>query len=49
MEAMEQGALTMQEMAEALARMTDDELEDLGRIWRERHRERMVPRNGSAA
>jgi hypothetical protein len=43
MEAMERGALTMQEIAEAFARMTDDELEDLGELLRDRHGKPMIP------
>jgi hypothetical protein len=44
MEAMETGAFTLQEIAEAFSAMDDDALEELGRLLRERHGKPMVPR-----
>jgi hypothetical protein len=44
MDAMENGAFSMQQIAEAFAAMDDDALEELGKLLRERHREPMVPR-----
>ena len=48
MSGMENGALTMQEVAEAFATLDDEELEQLGRLLRARHGEPMVPRQPSA-
>jgi hypothetical protein len=43
MAAMENGSLTMQQIAEAFAAMDDDELEQLGNLLRDRHGRPMVP------
>jgi predicted HAD superfamily Cof-like phosphohydrolase len=45
MAAMERGTLTMQEIAEAFAALSDDELEDLGQLLRKRHGAPLVPRS----
>jgi hypothetical protein len=43
MAAMENGSLTMQQIAEAFAAMDDDELDQIGKLLRERHGKPMVP------
>jgi hypothetical protein len=43
MAAMENGLMTMQQIAEAFAAMNDDELEQLGKLLRERHGQPMIP------
>jgi hypothetical protein len=49
MAAMERGTLTMQEIAEAFAVLSDDELEDLRQLLRKRHGAPMVPRTKTEA
>jgi hypothetical protein len=45
MSAIERGTLTMQEIAEAFAALSDDELEDLEQLLRKRHGAPMMPRS----
>ena len=42
--AMESGAMTMQDLAEAFTALNDEQIEGLVRLLRERHGPRLIPR-----